>query len=163
MTVERFRGDYLPFSNMYPLRAWIKTDQGMTVPTSEHAYMANRFTSPAAHTAVAGARGEAVDTRFWKDGQAAKELAHKLIAQGHELAYATDEERVAIMMRVVRQKLAKNAEILALLLATGEEAIYEGNTWGDTFWGVSPVGAHASGMNHLGKIYMSLRSDFRQN
>ena len=133
------------------------------VPTSEHAYMANRFTSPAAHAAVASARGETVDTRFWKDGQASKELAHKLIAQGHELAYATDEERVAIMMRVVRQKLAKNAEILALLLATGEEAIYEGNTWGDTFWGVSPVGTHTSGMNHLGKIYMSLRSDFRQN
>lgn len=153
----------MPFSNMYPLQTWIETDRGIAMPTSEHPYMANRFTSVEAHVAVANARGDATDTRFWKDGRAAKELAHTYIGQGYDLTYATDEERVAIMMRVVRQKLAKNAEILALLLATGEEAIYEGNTWGDTFWGVSPTGAHGSGMNHLGKIYMSLRSDFQQN
>lgn len=162
MTVERFRGKYLPFSNMYPLKEWIETDLGILVPTSEHAYMANRFADPIVHLEVASARGLEADDRFWKDGAAAKTIAHQRIDQGHSQIYRNDNERVAIMRRVVQQKLIRNIEILELLLLTGQEEIYEGNEWGDNFWGVCPIGEHKAGLNHLGRVYMDLRTEFSQ-
>lgn len=160
MTIERFRGEYLLFSNMCPLEEWIKTDQGILVPTSEHAYMANRFADPEIHSHVASARGAEEDGRSWKDGDAAKKIAHQYIELGYPQVCRNDNERVAIMREVVRKKLANNAEILELLLQTGQEEIYEGNDWGDNFWGVSPVGEHTAGLNHLGRIYMELRTEF---
>lgn len=155
MAVERFRGKYLPFSNMYPLDAWVETDRGILVPTAEHAYMANRFVDPSVHIAIAAARAIETEER-WRDALASKELAHYYIKQGKELTYQDDEEKIAIMDRVIRQKLARNAAIRALLLETGEEEIFEGNNWDDRFWGVSPIGSR-NGANHLGRIYMNLR------
>lgn len=157
MAVERFRGRYFPLSNTYPLENWISTEQGIMVPTSEHAYMANRFVDAGVHSEVAAARSEAGG---WKDAVAAKQLAHHYIEAGYELTHETDEKKISIMRRVIEQKLTANASIMNLLLSTGDEQIYEGNDWGDTFWGVSPVGDHSSGYNHLGNIYMSIRDDW---
>jgi N-glycosidase YbiA len=159
MTVERFRQKYFPFSNMYPLENWIMADCGILVPTSEHAYMANRFISLEAQELVAKARGAEGDTSAVCDGIAAKEAAYRFIDAGYEQTFKNSEERVALMSRVVRQKLAKNATILTLLLETEEQEIFEGNEWGDRFWGVSPVGSRC-GENNLGKVYMSLRSEY---
>lgn len=44
------------------------------------------------------------------------------------------------------------------LLATGEEELVEGNTWGDTFWGV----CKNKGENHLGKLLMEIRTKIKQ-
>jgi len=40
-------------------------------------------------------------------------------------------------------------------LDTGKSELIEGNTWGDTFWGVSGV----IGQNNLGKILMKIREE----
>jgi len=41
------------------------------------------------------------------------------------------------------------------LIATGDQLIQEGNTWGDTYWGVDLE--TGEGENNLGKIIMTLR------
>jgi predicted NAD-dependent protein-ADP-ribosyltransferase YbiA (DUF1768 family) len=158
--IERFRGEHFPFSNMYPLPEWIEADCGVLVPTSEHAYMANRFKDVQVQLAVAAARGLETRNSTYRDGLAAKEMAHELIEAGEELSAADPIARIALMRRVVGQKIHKNDSIRSLLLDTDEQEIQEGNNWGDTFWGVSPVGS-GSGQNNLGKIYMGLRSELK--
>jgi predicted NAD-dependent protein-ADP-ribosyltransferase YbiA (DUF1768 family) len=158
--IERFRGEYFPFSNMYPLPEWIEADCGVLVPTSEHAYMANRFKDTQIQLAVAAARGLQTGNAIYRDGLAAKKLAHELIEAGEELSAADPIARIALMRRVVSQKVDKNELIHTLLVSTDEQDIQEGNDWGDTFWGVSPVGS-GTGQNNLGKIYMELRSELK--
>lgn len=159
MTIERFRGAYLPFSNMYSLPVPIRADCGVWVPSSEHAYMANRFSSLKVQKEVAAARGEPESQHPCKDAMAARQLAYQHMEKGEKLEIVTDDERVELMRRVVYQKIERNVGVRALLLATDEEMIYEGNDWGDQFWGVSPLGSR-EGKNHLGQILMQLRSDF---
>lgn len=159
MAIEAFRGDYYPFSNMYPLETWIKADCGEDVPTSEHAYMANRFSLYDDQLKVALARGSAADNFSAKHGVAAKERAYELIREGAVLIDERNVARIALMKRVVQLKLENNEHIKELLEGTGDQSIYEGNSWGDRFWGVSPVGS-CQGYNNLGQILMSLRQEF---
>ena len=159
MTIERFRGAHLPFSNMYSLPVPIRADCDIWVPSSEHAYMANRFSSLKVQKKIATARGESESRHPCKDAIAARQLAYKYIEKGEKLEVVADEERVELMKRVVYQKVERNVGVRALLLSTGAEMIYEGNDWGDQFWGVSPPGSR-EGKNHLGQILMQLRNDF---
>lgn len=159
MAVEKFRGKYYPFSNMYPLppEGWLEADCDLLVPTSEHAYMANRFVDPSIQIAIANVRAGGDDNRSYANGMAAKEMAHSFLADGHEQIFHDYDGRIASMERVIRQKLAVNSQILKLLLQTDGD-ICEGNDWGDKFWGVCPAGSD-DGQNHLGRIYMRLRGE----
>lgn len=44
MAITLFRGEHFYLSNMFPLEKFIETNLGLLVPTSEHVYMADRFT-----------------------------------------------------------------------------------------------------------------------
>jgi ribA/ribD-fused uncharacterized protein len=143
---------------MYPLRVPILTDAGIKVPTSEHAYMANRFKNQETQIRVALARGEDADQRVFKDGLAAKDLAHQLIEAGEPQVDEFEFRRVDIMYSAVRQKFVANHDIAVDLIATADEPIIEGNTWGDRFWGADPPGS-TNGENNLGKILMRVRSE----
>lgn len=44
--------------------------------------------------------------------------------------------------------------LAALLLATGDADLVEGNDWGDRFWGV----CDGAGANMLGRLLMELRT-----
>jgi len=66
-------------------------------------------------------------------------------------------EKLGIMEVLTRQKF-NHPEFKELLLATGTGLIVEGNTWGDTFWGV----CNGEGENHLGKIIMKIRGELCQ-
>lgn len=156
MAVESFRGQYFPFSNMYPLEHAIQADCGIWVPTSEHAYMSARFQDGDVQESVAAAVRVDTATPAWRDGLAAKELAYRYMEAGATLAIEDDIAKIALMRRIIEQKLAVNPTIDELLHATGDQEIYEGNNWGDRFWGVSPVGSR-DGANHLGAIYMHIR------
>lgn len=46
-----------------------------------------------------------------------------------------EDVKVDIMLGLLRQKF-QHPELGAKLLATGDAYLVEGNTWGDTFWGV---------------------------
>ena len=47
-----------------------------------------------------------------------------------------EEVKVGIMEEIIRAKFTQHPELAAMLLATGEKVLVEGNTWGDTCWGV---------------------------
>ncbi len=53
----------------------------------------------------------------------------------------------------MRSKFTRNTQLGGSLLATWPADLQEGNTWGDTFWGV----VNGVGENHLGNILMDVR------
>jgi len=65
--------------------------------------------------------------------------------------------KIAVMTDLVRQKFFSSGALGQMLLDTGDAELVEGNTWGDTFWGV----CDGKGENNLGKILMRTRACLR--
>lgn len=65
-----------------------------------------------------------------------------------------DEVKDGIMRKALRLKFEQNPELAKKLLATGDQKLVEGNTWGDTYWGV----CFGSGENKLGLLLEELRA-----
>lgn len=61
--------------------------------------------------------------------------------------------KVGVMLMFVKDKFSEYPNMKQMLLETGERELVEGNTWGDTFWGV----CGGKGENMLGKILMHIR------
>ncbi len=70
-----------------------------------------------------------------------------------------EQVKVGIMEEIVRAKFTQHPELAAKLLATGDKVLVEGNTWGDTCWGVDM--RTGQGENHLGRILMKVREELR--
>ena len=51
----------------------------------------------------------------------------------------------------------QNPDLAAKLIATGDEELIEGNTWGDRIWGVY----NGEGENRLGKLLMKIRDELK--
>ena len=66
-----------------------------------------------------------------------------------------DDIKLSVMYEIVNAKFAQNPTITKWLVDTNDEVIVEGNTWGDTFWGV----CNGKGQNHLGIILMAIREE----
>lgn len=67
-----------------------------------------------------------------------------------------NEVRLALMEQFTREKYATNHELRQKLIDTRGTLLIEGNTWGDTFFGV----CNGVGENNLGKIIMKVRDTF---
>lgn len=83
----------------------------------------------------------------------------KCKGMGRRVKLRPDWEQVkaGLMEEIVRAKFTQNEELKRLLLATGSKRLVEGNTWGDTFWGVDLRSGR--GENHLGVILMKVREE----
>lgn len=112
---------------------------GDIYPSTEHAYQA-------AKTFDIGERMSILEA---KTPGEAKRLGKKVT-----LREDWDKVKLSVMEDLLRQKFTKVA-LRARLLLTGEAELIEGNTWGDTFWGV----CGGVGENHLGKILMKIRNE----
>ena len=62
-----------------------------------------------------------------------------------------------VMYEICLAKFSQNENLKARLLATGDEHLEEGNTWGDKIWGT----VNGEGENNLGKILMRVRAELR--
>ena len=72
-------------------------------------------------------------------------------------------QRVDVMRWVLRMKREANvAEIDAVLAETGEHPIVEVSTR-DAWWGARPVADNYEGHNVLGRLWMELRQQLREN
>ena len=69
-----------------------------------------------------------------------------------------DTTRLDVMEFGLRHKFAPGTSWHQKLMETGEEEIVEFNNWGDRYWGKTEDGI---GENHLGKILMKLRQEYR--
>ena len=70
------------------------------------------------------------------------------------------EVRDQIMYQVVLEKFKQNPDLKAMLLATGDAHLEEGNTWKDRYWGVCPPRS-GNGENKLGQILMRVREELK--
>lgn len=138
--INRFEDDYRWLSNFWPcrVRLW-----GKEYDCVEKAYVAAKTTDEELREQI----------RLFKTPGEAKRYGRKI-----KLREDWDEIKVTIMATLVRRKFYNNADLGEKLLDTGIAIIVEGNTWGDTFWGV----CNGKGENRLGRILMMVRDDLRE-
>ena len=73
-----------------------------------------------------------------------------------------DQIKLAKMEEFLKWKFSF-PQLRKALLETGDRELIEGNTWGDTFWGmVKQEDDSWEGQNNLGKLLMKLREEFRK-
>lgn len=130
----------------------------------EYAFLSNFWHSPVTHD---GLRFTSAEAAF----QAAKTLDPVIRERfttlepgeakryGRTVPLRPDWEsiKLRVMAEVLQAKFSDPA-LRARLLATEEAKLIEGNTWGDTFWGV----CRGQGANWLGALLMDLRRRLRE-
>lgn len=150
MPIRSFKHAFAFLSNFYGLapgdERFIVTLDGEAYPTVEHAYVAAKLTDPALREEISD---------LPKPGQAKSFLKDRGLTE--RVGWA--EMKLGVMRDLLRQKFSHPA-LAAMLLATGEQELVEGNTWNDTFWGVDA--ATGEGQNHLGRLLMEVRDELRQ-
>ena len=133
--IDSFRGEYEFLSNLHPCTVVL---DGLEYPSVEHAYQAAKSTDPEFRRKVR------------------KAPVKMAMRWGKKTKCRSDWDRIkrGVMERLLRQKF-NDPELWVLLQSTGERALVEGNTWGDTYWGV----CKGVGRNHLGRLLMKIRSE----
>lgn len=152
--IDSFRGEYRFLSNHYP------SDIDMSyvwqpritfkMPTAEHAFQSLK----AIHS---GLEDSEKMVWLWRivgltDPADAKHYGSKGMIEINPIQW--DRMSEYYMGRVQQQKYLQNPELADRLIATGDAALIEGNTWGDRIWGqVDGVGE-----NKLGHVLMQVRA-----
>lgn len=136
--VNSFKGEHAFLSNFYPSRLRC---QGLVLPTVEHVYQSCKMTTHRDFLKVATCQ---------TPGQA-KRIARKLNMR-------SDWEQIKdlVMLECLRSKF-QYPQLKQFLLATGDDHLEEGNTWGDVYWGT----VNGVGENKLGKFLMQVREEVR--
>lgn len=137
--ISSFSGKHFFLSNFYPCSV---SYEGIVFPSSEHAYVAAKSDDirDREYIATISSAGKA------------KQYSRRLI-----LRDGWDSIRLGVMRDIVSIKFSSDHYLRDSLINTGSEELVEGNYWGDTFWGQSPIG---TGQNNLGKILMEIRRVF---
>jgi ribA/ribD-fused uncharacterized protein len=137
--IKEFQGEYRWLSNF---AICVVVIDGKTYPSTENAYQA-------AKTVI---DSERLPFQFMTAGQAKR--SGKRVAMRNDW----DDIKISVMEDITRQKYSRNP-FKSKLLETGNQEIQEGNTWGDTFWGI----CKGKGENNLGKIIMKIREELQTN
>ena len=139
-TIKEFIGEYHFLSNFYvaPIEY-----NGKEWQSSEHLYQALKSLDKKEQDLVRQANSPG----------RAKKLGRKITIRP-DWAEVKDD----IMKQIVRAKFTQNKDLKEKLIATAPRPLEEGNTWGDTYWGVNLY--TGIGLNVLGKILEDLRDEF---
>ena len=135
--ITSFQGEHRWLSNFWPVNVFY---EGRMYPSVENAYQAAKL-----HPS---ARGQFVTCT---PGQA------KRAGRSGAIRADWESDKVRVMEQLLAQKFFAGSALADRLLATGDAEIVEGNTWGDTFWGV----CRGKGENRLGKLLMARRDELR--
>ena len=137
--INEFKGRYYFLSNFYnsPI-----TWDGITYLNNEAAFQSAKVTDRLTRKKFANL-----------DPSTAKR-------KGRHVTLRPDWENIKsdVMYEICLAKFSQNNELKNKLLATNDEYLEEGNTWGDKVWGV----CDGVGENRLGKILMRVRSELSQ-
>lgn len=138
-TISSFKGKNSFLSNFYPcVVRWHNHD----FPSLEHAY-------------------QAAKAKFASDYETIKELPTAADAKKHGKTIEIRDDwtniRIKVMKELVELKFSQNEDLKEKLLSTNDAELIEGNTWGDTYWGI----CKGKGENNLGKILMLVRSKLK--
>lgn len=133
--IESFDGQYRFLSNFWPCSVHY---DGVTYPSSENAFQA--------------AKSLNMDARKVFALPEVTPAMSKHLGRAIVLRPNWDTIKLVVMADVLKAKF-QNEGLAQLLIDTGDAELIEGNTWGDTYWGV----CKGKGTNFLGKSLMSLR------
>ena len=136
--IKEFRGKYYFLSNFYEAPI---TYEGITYQNNEAAFQSAKVLDMS------------VREKFSiLDPSSAKRKGRHV-----QLRHDWEKVKFDIMYEICKAKFSQNAELKDKLLATGDEYLEEGNTWGDRIWGT----VNGKGQNNLGKILMRVREELR--
>jgi ribA/ribD-fused uncharacterized protein len=156
--IDRFKGEHRWLSNfaISPIPAF-----GRLIDTVEHAYQAAKADSEADRDSILDLNTPG----------AAKRLGQKI-----PMRPDWEEIKSLVMLTLLRRKYTR-ADMMEKLLATEDQVLIEGNSWGDTYWGciqekvsnvkmVHPdrrLSPHKGwiGLNTLGRLTMEVRRDVK--
>lgn len=138
MPITSFSGEHRFLSNFWPSPIVHRTLRFSTV---EVAYQWEKCSTEEGKSAILRCRSPGD----------AKRLSKKLPKRKD-----WDDVKVLVMLSLLELKFLL-PDLREKLLGTGTQLLIEGNTWGDTFWGV----CNGVGQNHLGKLLMNLREELR--
>jgi len=134
--INNFRGENFFLSNFY----LVNIDcNGLRYPSAEHAFQASKASSGDI---------KSIFTSSSLTASEAKKLGRRIV-----LSPNWDKIKLQVMKEILEIKFSI-PELETKLINTGSHILQEGNTWGDTFWGVYK----GKGKNHLGKILMKIRT-----
>lgn len=134
--IASFNGPYRFLSNFAASPIWVG---GILYQTVEHAFQASKTTIPMERERI---------SKLASPGMA------KRAGRNVQLRDDWEYMKFTVMLNLVTLKFTI-PDLRQKLLATGEQHIQEGNTWGDTYWGVNLK--TGEGANHLGRILMVVR------
>lgn len=138
--LDSFTGKYRFLSNFYSSEIETLLDE-KSYPTVEHAYQATKT-------------GEPYQKDWIRDSKTPGEAKRR----GRRVLMRPDWEQVKVAaMLVLLRKKFNIPDLKEKLVNTGETELIEGNTWGDTFWGV----CNGVGENNLGKLLMRVREELK--
>lgn len=137
--IDDFRGDYRWLSNFH--RVDVELD-GVRYPSTEHAYQAAKTLDSLQRESI----------RVLPTCGMAKRAGQRLVLRADWEPIKRD-----VMLELLRQKY-RLPELRTLLLQTGDAVLVEGNTWGDTYWGM----CNGVGENWLGRLTMQVRDEIAQ-
>ena len=135
--IDSFRGKFRWLSNFHEQPVEF---EGLEFASTENAYQAAKTLDLAGRRAF----------QMVRPGKA------KRMGQKVELREDWDEVKIDIMYQLNKQKFDRCPELAMKLMETRGKLLIEGNTWGDSFWGVNEDGV---GRNELGKILMRIRAE----
>lgn len=137
--IDCFDGEYAFLSNFYPLPL---VYDGHHYLNSEAAFQAQKTTD------------EAIRRQF----ETLSPGKSKRLGRCIDLRPDWEQIKNDVMFGVCMAKFTQNPEYAQRLIDTGDEELIEGNTWGDTYWGV----CNGVGENRLGNILMRVRKELKE-
>ena len=135
--ITQFQGEHRWLSNFSECNVFL---EGILYPSVENAYQAAKTTN----------KEERIQFETCSAGQA------KRSSKNITMRKDWPEVKKQVMFNLLCQKFNKEPYI-TLLLDTQLVDIEEGNTWGDTYWGIDLRSGR--GQNILGKMIMNIRLD----
>lgn len=153
---DRARFGFL--SHFYPSPI---TLDGEGWPTVEHYYQAQKSADPRYRAAIRAAVHPGLAKRLAAPPAAPRRISRDSWFRRHGEQPRPDwhEVKLDIMRRADHAKFAQNADLAALLLATGDADLVEDSP-GEPFWGTGQDGA---GLNWAGRVLMEVRSQLRSD
>jgi ribA/ribD-fused uncharacterized protein len=136
--IDKFEDEYRFLSNFW--KCTIEYE-GITYPSTEHAYQAQKTLDPETRIKIAQAKTEAQAKRMGKTIKVREDW---------------NDIKLKVMEDLLRIKF-KIPELRQLLIDTGTQELVEGNWWKDYYWGV----CNGKGKNYLGKLLMKLRKEIQ--
>ena len=139
--ITQFSGQYQFLSNFYDCVIQYK---GMEYPSVEHAFQASKASD--------------ATERFWVKQSETPGIAKRRGRKIKSLRPDWEDVKFQLMEDLIRIKFITHPDLKQKLIDTEDAELIEGNTWGDSVWGI-PLGGY--GHNHLGKILMKVRDELK--